>query len=677
MSQCPAFTHTSGPLSEQTSELACSTDPSLLDDPAIAGYFFGGGIPAYASLVAILLPLFWAYYSWIYSDDTLSLLRSALLIVEADQLRAQWIDRSKPSSIVSLRWICRLSLIPAVLALPWLPAVLALHVLVPLSIADPCGHPTSLRRHRLRRSYLILRVAVGLICVYPFWLLDDINDFRHVWPYLLWELAVHDSQQRSSCLQFDQRVYDMQQTPECLSTFHGFQSANLIQATALIVLGNLCLVISAQLDDPSRRWRGLLYRCVPIALRVAIHCFCLSSLLLYWLIKSWHTETTSPLNASEAVIQPLPPLASYSVAPALFGMPVLCMVLVLCLQNGGALLAFSSLYPNELPKANVKADEGVEKADDQAKLTPKSSTWLDASAGEPSSQGDKFCADGQHELIVGRPEDAATGLFEFMEVDEAGVREKLAKGVAAVVEEWQGALRAGDATSSDIENVEYVLAGEAGSSSKRFQHGWIRDRAPDHESSALPERTIHGRGMRLADFENQPQVRTAKLSTAHVFALRLYTTSCYDSINKPLREVKTDKDGEIITPLRLKAPYPLPCTLHLVADGLKRLRATLRTKRTQNPLRPMAENFDSVDAEIPAMETFELEMLSNDANLRSSLLQPTKWRDHLGQRLRSLLGGGSGLPAPLESSQKVWDGGKRRASVKVLGRRARLGSTSW
>ena len=248
-------------------------------------------------------------------------------------------------------------------------------------------------------------------------------------------------------------------------------------------------------------------------------------------------------------------------------------------------------------------------------------------------------------------------------MDEAGVREKLAKGVAAVVEEWQGALRAGDATSSDIENVEYVLAGEAGSSSKRFQHGWIRDRAPDHESSALPERTIHGRGMRLADFENQPQVRTAKLSTAHVFALRLYTTSCYDSINKPLREVKTDKDGEIITPLRLKAPYPLPCTLHLVADGLKRLRATLRTKRTQNPLRPMAENFDSVDAEIPAMETFELEMLSNDANLRSSLLQPTKWRDHLGQRLRSLLGGGSGLPAPLESSQKVWDGGKRRASV--------------
>lgn len=59
------------------------------------------------------------------------------------------------------------------------------------------------------------------------------------------------------------------------------------------------------------------------------------------------------------------------------------------------------------------------------------------------------------------------------------------------------------------------------------------------------------------------EVRTAKLTRAHVLALRLYTTSTYTSINDPLRTVPPTQ------------PHPLAATAYLISDGLKLLRAVV------------------------------------------------------------------------------------------------------
>ena len=59
--------------------------------------------------------------------------------------------------------------------------------------------------------------------------------------------------------------------------------------------------------------------------------------------------------------------------------------------------------------------------------------------------------------------------------------------------------------------------------------------------------------------DQSEEARAADLSTAHVLALRLYTTSTFQRINGPLRE--------------RKRPHPLGMTVWYIADGIKKLRA--------------------------------------------------------------------------------------------------------
>ena len=51
------------------------------------------------------------------------------------------------------------------------------------------------------------------------------------------------------------------------------------------------------------------------------------------------------------------------------------------------------------------------------------------------------------------------------------------------------------------------------------------------------------------------------LSKAHVAALRLYTTAAYKTINNPLRDAGRT------------AEHPLPVTVYLLSEAIKRLRA--------------------------------------------------------------------------------------------------------
>ena len=58
-----------------------------------------------------------------------------------------------------------------------------------------------------------------------------------------------------------------------------------------------------------------------------------------------------------------------------------------------------------------------------------------------------------------------------------------------------------------------------------------------------------------------PHSRLAKLSDAHVLALRLYTTAVFKSLNDPLRDVSRTE------------PHPFPLTINFLTEGIRRLRA--------------------------------------------------------------------------------------------------------
>ena len=153
------------------------------------------------------------------------------------------------------------------------------------------------------------------------------------------------------------------------------------------------------------------------------------------------------------------------------------------------------------------------------------------------------------------------------------VRNKIQTGAQCVKEEWKRAFDAMVVTESDMENLEYVLSEEAGSSQLHFQNGWRRD--CDERGEVLASRLRKDgtrKGMRLADFEMQREATEARLTTAQVIALRLYTTDAFRSINTPLRDLARTRSGDFVHPPRLARPHPLPCTVVLISDGLKKLR---------------------------------------------------------------------------------------------------------
>lgn len=135
---------------------------------------------------------------------------------------------------------------------------------------------------------------------------------------------------------------------------------------------------------------------------------------------------------------------------------------------------------------------------------------------------------------------SALGLAHFMNVPDALMYAGMAEGVPAIEREI---CAAGDA--EDIECLEYVLREAAGSSAKEFSNG-VRDAGRN--------------GERLEDFVNHPSAQMAQLSTAHVLALRLYTTQVFRLLNGPFRSGSAE-------------PHPCPVTMGFVNEGIRKLRA--------------------------------------------------------------------------------------------------------
>ncbi|EOD05125.1 hypothetical protein EMIHUDRAFT_220219 [Emiliania huxleyi CCMP1516] len=92
---------------------------------------------------------------------------------------------------------------------------------------------------------------------------------------------------------------------------------------------------------------------------------------------------------------------------------------------------------------------------------------------------DRFAGSAK-ELVTGQPEagyEAATGLYGIIGYSEHFLHDRMREGTAAIVQEAEAL---GDPVV--LENLRYILHAPAGSSDLSFQHGWLRDRAPDDTS---------------------------------------------------------------------------------------------------------------------------------------------------------------------------------------------------
>jgi hypothetical protein len=105
----------------------------------------------------------------------------------------------------------------------------------------------------------------------------------------------------------------------------------------------------------------------------------------------------------------------------------------------------------------------------------------------------------------------------------------------------------------DQRRVEYIFSQSAVLLEQ--DNGWKRD--------------IGHEGMTLEDFLNHADARKAELTTAHVLALRLYTSNSYYRINDPLRDGCTEA-----------SPHPYAATTFYIHDGIMKLRAIRATDAT-------------------------------------------------------------------------------------------------
>ena len=148
-------------------------------------------------------------------------------------------------------------------------------------------------------------------------------------------------------------------------------------------------------------------------------------------------------------------------------------------------------------------------------------------------------------LITGEPQDAALGYIHYMRVPASVVHSGLLEGLGAVQSEFER--YSGEFAEEARECMHYILFEGAGSSSKTFQHGLVRDAGRN--------------GEKLADFVAHPDACMAQLGHAHVAALRIYTTAAYKVLNAPLRDIDRTH------------PHPFPVTVAFLREAIGKLRA--------------------------------------------------------------------------------------------------------
>jgi len=161
-------------------------------------------------------------------------------------------------------------------------------------------------------------------------------------------------------------------------------------------------------------------------------------------------------------------------------------------------------------------------------------------------------------LRYGTPIEARQGLHKSLGVSLKRLQEMLSEGEDAILTEYSQHLSTDrDALGwSDGDWLHYVLSQPA--DEKALPTGFTSTKLDKGH-----------KGMTLDDFVKHPNAVAADLDRATVLALRLYTTSAWKAINRPLREGR-------------KHPYPA-LVAHLV-NGITKLRTVAAKKADQRPV---------------------------------------------------------------------------------------------
>ena len=127
---------------------------------------------------------------------------------------------------------------------------------------------------------------------------------------------------------------------------------------------------------------------------------------------------------------------------------------------------------------------------------------------------------------------------------------------------------------ADVECLKYVLEKEAGSSNKRFQDG-LRD--CDSQGFVFSDRQVSladgtTRGKTLFHFCEDAKKLSRDITPGHVAALRLYSTTTYQTLNSGLRTLAWPH-GEASQTSSVRGCHPYPCTMMLLNQGIKLLMA--------------------------------------------------------------------------------------------------------
>ena len=277
--------------------------------------------------------------------------------------------------------------------------------------------------------------------------------------------------------------------------------------------------------------------------------------------------------------------------------------------NNDASYANAQAHLEEICAAALSDEKLVSSKQEEAMRDALAEGSLTKAAGKPC------------ELISGQPKSAAMGLYHFMCVKDPFAEEGTAK-LENEIAQFIAKLKE-QAAKVKQHRVLVTLLEKVGPEGKQLIEditGDVREALEDIEyfkkiswlpKEATPSEVVEqvekelltnlhyilyeetsevyvkgpdavrdkGRGkQRFGDFMSHPNVKDAELTASHVASLRLYTTLAYKYINSPLRSQDAYYDHH--------KPHPLPVTVALIAEGIKKLRAAYAVKVGQKDVVP-------------------------------------------------------------------------------------------
>jgi len=175
----------------------------------------------------------------------------------------------------------------------------------------------------------------------------------------------------------------------------------------------------------------------------------------------------------------------------------------------------------------------------------------------------RYTADATDLLLQGASE-AAVGVASQLGLTDAELHERMLRGVAAIVDEFEAHLvqtaiaNTGDVLScvENLHRLEDVLHEPANCSEMQWRWGLEFGKDTTTEMIERNERRPF-----LADYLSHANAVQAQLTESQVVALRLYTTTAFTSINGSLRDKNRVGNN------------PFAATISILKEGLCKLRA--------------------------------------------------------------------------------------------------------